>query len=144
MELSYDITLGICVGRGSLGLPYMLFGYLLKKDTFRISSRKARLRLLVAATLLLWLVSALKLLLTNELFLVTAGFFPIAFFAFALSNAAMLLVGQVEHVTEQWHAEFTQFVHSLAQHPLEGHVLGRDPDHAIAHLAEHRGIVRHR
>lgn len=144
MELSYDITLGVCVGRGSLGLPYMLFGYLLKKDTFRISSRKARLRLLVAATLLLWLVSALKLLLTNELFLVTAGFFPIAFFAFALSNAAMLLVGQVEHVTEQWHAEFTQFVHGLAQHPLEGHVLGRDPDHAIAHLAEHRGIVRHR
>ena len=58
-------------------------------DVFHISSHKTSSWLLIAAALLLWLVSALELRLTNELFLVTAGFFPIAFFAFALSNAAI-------------------------------------------------------
>lgn len=89
VDIDYEITLGGCVGHGSLGLLYMLFGYLLKKDVFHISSRKTSLWLLIAAAVLLWLVSALELRLTNELFLVTAGFFPIAFFAFALSNAAI-------------------------------------------------------
>ena len=89
VDIDYEITLGGCVGRGSLGLLYMLFGYLLKKDVFHISSRKTSSWLLIAAAVLLWLVSALELRLTNELFLVTAGFFPIAFFAFALSNAAI-------------------------------------------------------
>lgn len=89
VDIDYEITLGGCVGRGSLGLLYMLFGYLLKKDVFHISSRKTSLCLLIAAAVLLWLVSALELRLTNELFLVTAGFSPIAFFAFALSNAAI-------------------------------------------------------
>ena len=89
VDIDYEITLGGCVGRGSLGLLYMLFGYLLKKDVFHISSRKTSSWLFIAAAVLLWLVSALELRLANELFLVTAGFFPIAFFAFALSNAAI-------------------------------------------------------
>lgn len=40
VDIDYEITLGGCVGRGSLGLLYMLFGYLLKKDVFHFLKKR--------------------------------------------------------------------------------------------------------
>lgn len=82
----YEITLGGFVGRGALGILYMLMGYAIKKDLFNSSKRITYISLAMISLSLLWGMSSMELALANELFLVTAGFFPIAFAAFAFAN----------------------------------------------------------
>lgn len=82
----YEMTLGGFVGRGALGLLYMLLGYAIKKNLFAVKGHAAQVGLAIASLTLLWGLSAFELSLTGELFLVTSGFLPIALAAFAFAN----------------------------------------------------------
>lgn len=89
-EADAEITLGGFVGRGALGLLYMLIGYCLRTvDFFDHAPAWARWITLAGSLVLLWMVSAWEYKLTGEFFLVTKGFLPIAFTAFALSWVAI-------------------------------------------------------
>lgn len=82
----YEMTLGGFTGRGALGILYMLLGYAIKKDLFNSGKHTVCIPLALLSLVLLWGLSSMELSLTKELFLVTAGFFPIAFTAFAFAN----------------------------------------------------------
>ena len=82
----YEITLGGFTGRGALGIFYMLLGYAIKKDLFNSGKYVVYISLAIFSLVLLWGLSSMELGLTKELFLVTAGFFPIALAAFAFAN----------------------------------------------------------
>lgn len=83
---AYEMTLGGFVGRGALGLLYMLLGYAIKKNLFSVDGNVARIGLVVVSLVLLWGLSTLELSLTSTIFPATTGFFPIAFAAFAFAN----------------------------------------------------------
>lgn len=83
---NYEMMLGGFTGRGALGILYMLIGYAIKKDLFNSGNHAVCIGLTLVSLILLWGLSSMELALTNELFLVTGGFFPIAFAAFAFAN----------------------------------------------------------
>lgn len=70
---AYEMTLGGFVGRGALGLLYMLLGYAIKKNLFSVDGNVARIGLVVVSLVLLWGLSTLELSLTSTIFPATTG-----------------------------------------------------------------------
>ena len=127
-ESDYEMTLGGFVGRGALGVLYMLLGYALKKNLFHIENRAIRISMALVSLGLLWGLSSMELALTNELFLVTAGFFPIAFAAFAFSN--WMIHAPMWYQCPVWFAKVLQYLAGYAfgiymVHPLVHEVLAK-------------------
>lgn len=119
----YEMTLGGFTGRGALGILYMLLGYAIKKDLFNSGKHTVHIPLALLSLVLLWGLSSMELSLTKELFLVTAGFFPIALAAFAFANWMI-------H-TSVWHHCPVSFARALQC--LAGYAFGIYMVHPLVH-----------
>lgn len=125
---NYEMTLGGFTGRGALGILYMLLGYAIKKDLFNSGKRAARIPLALLSLVVLWGLSSMELSLTKELFLVTAGFFPISFAAFAFAN--WMIHASVWHHCPVSFAKAVQYLAGYAfgiymVHPLAHEILSK-------------------
>ena len=124
----YEMTLGGFTGNGALGILYMLLGYAIKKDLFNNGRHAVCIPFALLSLVLLWGLSSMELSLTKELFLVTAGFFPIAFAAFAFAN--WMIHASVWHHCSVSFAKALQYSASYAfgiymVHPLVHEILSK-------------------
>lgn len=106
-----EVVLGGFVGRGALGVLYMLGGYCIKRLPIlseKNSINSARWAILLLSFLLLWLLAVVELRETNKLFLVTEGYAPIAFTAFAFAWAMIKQPGLQQ--APQWLASTTRII----------------------------------
>lgn len=85
VKISGESSLGWFVGKGALGVAYMLLGYCLRTVPILVNaSLKIRVVVFFLSVALLWGVCAVDYAQTRQSFMVTDGFLPIAAFAFAL------------------------------------------------------------
>lgn len=119
----YEMTLGGFTGRGALGILYMLLGYAIKKDLFNSGKHTVHIPLALLSLVFAMGLSSMELSLTKELFLVTAGFFPIALAAFAFANWMI-------H-TSVWHHCPVSFARALQC--LAGYAFGIYMVHPLVH-----------
>lgn len=100
INIGGESTLGWFSGRGAMGIAFMLLGYCIRTIPVLHSCRQSMRWIIFALSLLLlWGVSALDWIETKQSFMVTSGFFPIAFFGFAL----FLLMEPLGHLMVRMH-----------------------------------------